>query len=92
MNCRITELKCKEIINVCDGFRMGFVYDVLLNCATGQILSLIVPGPCRFFGLFGRTDDYIIPWESISRIGHDLILVEIKGEYHREKRKKVFKI
>ena len=92
MHCRITELRCKEIINVCDGLRMGFVYDVLLNSSTGQILALIVPGPCKFLGLFGRTDDYVIPWECICRIGEDLILVEIKGEYRREKRRKVFKL
>ena len=36
----------------------------------------MVPGPCRFLGLFGRDSDYIIPWCCIRRIGEDIILVE----------------
>ena len=36
----------------------------------------MVPGPCRFLGLFGRDSDYIIPWGCIRRIGEDIILVE----------------
>jgi hypothetical protein len=38
---------------------------------TGCILALVVPGPCRFFGLFWREDDFIIPWDCIKRIGED---------------------
>ena len=88
MQCRITELRDKEIINVCDGQRLGFVYDVMLNTESGQIVALIVPGPCRILGLFGRTDDYVIPWECIRRIGQDLSLIEVGGPYRREKRRK----
>ena len=88
MRCRIADLRCKEVVNVCDGLRMGFVCDVILNDATGQLLAIVVPGPCRFLGMFGHEDDYIIPWENIRRIGDDLIIVEISGDYRREKRPK----
>ena len=88
MRCRVTELRCREVINVCTGQRLGYVYDVVINSATGQILALVVPGPCGLFGIFGREDDYIIGWERIKRIGEDIILVEISGEYRREKRKR----
>ena len=83
MNCRIADLRCKEVINVCDGRRLGFIYDVELDAATGRVLTLVVPGPCRFFGLFGREDDYLLPWDCISRIGDDIILIETKGTYCR---------
>ena len=46
----------------------------------GQIIAIIVPGPCRFFGLFGCRDDYVIPWCNIRRIGPDIILVDVKPE------------
>ena len=88
MRCRVTELRCREVINVCTGFRMGFVYDVIVDSATGQILALVVPGPCGLFGIFGREDDFIIPWECVRRIGEDLIIVEISGDCRREKRPK----
>ena len=32
------------------------------------------------FGLFGRKDDFVIPWNRICRIGPDIILVEAKPE------------
>jgi YlmC/YmxH family sporulation protein len=85
MHCRIADLRCKEVINVHDGLRLGFVCDILFNIDNGQILALVVPGPCKFLGIFGREDDYIIPWDCICRIGDDIILVDIKGEYRREK-------
>lgn len=88
MKCRIADLRCKEVINICDGFRLGFVCDVIINVMTWQILSIVVPGRCKFFGLFGREDDFIIPCECIRKIGDDIILVEVCGECCREKRRK----
>lgn len=88
MRCRTAELRYSEVINICNGQRLGFVCDVIINAVTGQVLAIVVPGPCRFLGIFGREDDYIIPWECIRRIGEDIILIEVPGEHTREKRKK----
>ena len=85
MRCRVADLRLKEVINVSTGCRIGFVGDLSIETDTGQIIALVVPGPCRFFGLFGRGDDYILPWNSVRRIGDDIILVEIPGDYQREK-------
>ena len=82
---RMAMLRYKEIINLCTGHRLGFVGDVEMDLATGKILSLVVPGRLRFFGLFGREEDYIIPFECISRFGDDIILAEVQGDYRREK-------
>ncbi len=86
MRCRVADLRCKEVINICDGLRLGFVFDVIVNVVTGQVVAIVVPGPCRVFGILGREDDYVIPWECIRRIGDDIILVEVPGEHQREKR------
>ncbi|MBQ2231174.1 MAG: YlmC/YmxH family sporulation protein, partial [Oscillospiraceae bacterium] len=75
-------------VNICDGLRLGFVCDVIVNTATGQVLAIVVPGRCKVLGLFFREDDYVIPWECIRKIGDDMILVEISGEYRRERRPK----
>jgi YlmC/YmxH family sporulation protein len=88
VRCRIADLRCKEVVNICDGFRMGFVCDVIMDVLSGQIHALVVPGPCKFFGLFGHEDDYIIPWDAIRKIGDDIILIEVPGEHPREKRPK----
>ena len=47
---RFTRLKCKEVVNVCDGARLGFVCDLELDVCTGQVVSLIVPGAGKCFG------------------------------------------
>lgn len=76
--CRIVDLRCKEVINVCDGCRLGFPCDVEVDMVTGRMVAIIVPGPCRFFGLFGRSEDFVVPWDCIKRIGDDVILVEFE--------------
>ncbi len=91
MQCRIADLRCKEVVNICDGFRLGYVEDILLDTMTGKIVALVVPGPCKFLGLFFPGDDYIIQWDCVSRIGDDLILVEVKGEKPRAKRHSKFR-
>ena len=78
MSMRFAELRCKEVICVCDGRRLGFVCDVTVSVPNGQVVAIIVPGPCRFFGLWGRNEDFVIPWHCIRRIGPDIILVDAK--------------
>ena len=77
---RICELREKEVINVCDGERLGNVCDVDFEVKTGRICSLIIPGPCKVFGILGRDQEYIIPWNCICQIGPDIVLVEITAE------------
>ena len=76
MHCRIVDIRGKEVIDICTGLRLGFPIDVEINAETGHMVAIIVPGPCKYFGLFGRGEDIIIPWNCIRRIGDDLILVE----------------
>lgn len=76
MESRIAELRDKEIINISDGCRFGYVGDVEVDLESGMVKSLVVPGRLRLFGLLGREEDRIFPWESVRRFGEDIILVE----------------
>lgn len=73
-----SSLREKEIINFSDGRRLGFIYDIEVNLEKGRIEALIVPGPGKFLGLFGKENDIYILWKDIRKIGVDVILVEIK--------------
>lgn len=73
---RMSELREKEVINICDGERLGNVCDVDFEIKTGRICNLIIPGPCKVLGILGRDQEYIISYEQIQRIGTDVILVE----------------
>ena len=83
MGTRLADLRYKEVINVLDGSRYGYVEDVEFDPDSGQIAALVVPGRPRLFGLLGRGEDVVIPWSAVRRFGEDLILVK-KGEKRRE--------
>lgn len=71
------ELKRKEVINVRDGARLGCVCDLEIECESGLVKSLVVPGPPHFFGLLKNDEELVIPFSRISKIGGDVILVDI---------------
>ncbi len=94
---KTTDLREKEVINVKDGTRVGFISDLEVNLEKGIVEAIVLPGPGRVLGLFGRNQDYVIKWQNIVRIGSDVILVDLNsntedflyngGEDRREERK-----
>ena len=79
MECTVSELRDKEVIDISGGCRFGYVGDVALDLETGQVTALVVPGRLRLFGLLGREKDHVFPWSSVRRFGEDIILVEEAG-------------
>ncbi len=75
MLCRITDMHNKEVINVCDGTRLGHVDDVEFDTCSAQLISLVIYGKSGFLGLFWREDDIVIEWKEIEVIGEHTILV-----------------
>lgn len=88
-NCITTldALKDKEVVNICDGRRLGFVVDGQIDIIQGRLISIIVPGECNFLGI-SKGDDILIPWDCIERIGDDIILVKVSDMYQRCQRAK----
>lgn len=76
MNCRMGELRNKEVINMRDGGRIGFISDVEIDTRTAQLTAVVIYGRLRCFGLFGREPETVIPWRNITLIGDDTVLVE----------------
>ncbi len=69
------DIKCKEVINIKTGCRLGFPDDLEFESCTAKICKLIIFGKPRFFGLLGRDEDLCIKWCDIEVIGEDTILV-----------------
>ena len=78
INNKGLDFKHKEVINILDGKRLGFVQDVTADLESGVITSIIVPGNSKLFNMFSSGNDIVIPWQNIKCIGDDVILVEIK--------------
>ena len=71
------DFKSKEVINIKDGRRLGFVQDVCADLETGKITSIVVPGSNKIINMFTNENDIVITWDKIKCIGDDIILVEI---------------
>ena len=83
-----SELKYKEVIDVHTGLRLGYICDAEFDDKEGRIIAVVTPGRAKLFGLLGREDDYVLPWDSIAKVGSDIILIEITGELTRRKRRR----
>ena len=44
------DFRHKEVINITDGKRLGYVQDVCADLTSGSITSIIVPGSNKTFG------------------------------------------
>lgn len=73
---RIAELKDRQVICVKNGALLGMVGDIELDTDTGKLSSIVIFGRPKGFGLFGRDDDIVIPWDDIEIIGNETILVK----------------
>ncbi|MDF2567176.1 MAG: YlmC/YmxH family sporulation protein [Oscillospiraceae bacterium] len=91
MVARVMEFRNKEVINIKDGTKLGFVDDLEIDTESAQVLSVIVFGRLKCFGLFGREDDIIICWKEIQVIGEDAILVCFTNEPKKPRRKGFWK-
>ena len=74
--CCIADLRNKEVINICDGRRLGCVIDVEFTVCEGKIIALIAQGDGKI-SLFGKCEGITIPWCKIDKIGEDIILVNV---------------
>ncbi len=88
MEERVTQLRYKEVIDISDGSRFGYVEDVEVDWREGKVRALVVPGRLRLFGLLGREEDVVVPFEAVKRFGEDIILVDSGQAGLRQKRRR----
>ncbi|TKI79929.1 YlmC/YmxH family sporulation protein [Bacillus mycoides] len=74
---RISEFQMKDVVNVSDGKRLGNIGDIDIDIDTGKIRAVIISKQARMLGLFGKEEEFVIPWEQIMKIGEDVILVKV---------------
>lgn len=75
----LTQLRDKDVINLCNASRLGYITEIEFDTCSGQICSFVL---CRSGGLLGwAKDGYIeLPWSRIECIGDDAILVKITDD------------
>lgn len=75
----LNDLGGKELVNLNNGERLGIIADcdIIIDMKTGKLLTLLVPEQKFQFNIFGQSGYKEIPWDSIRKIGNDMVIVEI---------------
>ena len=74
---RLSDLQHKDIVNVIDGKNIGNIIDVKIDEEKGNIVSLIIEPNKNFFSFFNKGSDTEIYWDSITKVGQDVIVVKL---------------
>ncbi len=91
MSCRLTDLRHKEVISAVDGVRIGYVDDIIVDTKSARVVAIVIFGRFFLFGIFGKCEDYIIPWEKIELIGEDAVIISCKTpKPEKRPRKRLF--
>ena len=77
METSFLELRCKELVNVVDGRRLGHIVDVVFNLENGCMLGVVVPGEKNFWNVFKGGMELFIGISQIVKVGEDAVLVEL---------------
>ena len=82
---RLGELSGKEIVNLSDGARLGIIgdTDLVINEVTGKIEKLLIPSTRGQFSILGNQSFIELPWDSIKKIGPELVIVEFSTKNTR---------
>lgn len=74
MQLSFSDLRTKEVINVTDGKKLGKVCDLVFCYPENKVLGIVVPGGK---GLSFRRGEVFIELKCISKMGEDVILVNV---------------
>lgn len=72
---KVSEAKMKEVINIANGERLGYIYDFEIDLDKGKIVAMVMNANAKGLSLFSKPNDIIISWDEIEKIGTDTILV-----------------
>ena len=78
LECTLKELRSKEVINIFNGERLGFIDDIRFNTDDNSVMTFIIYGRDRFFGILGKQSDITINCNQIHLVGEETILVLVK--------------
>lgn len=84
----LSDLGGKEIINLYDGAKLGLVGDADLTISTGGgIEAIILTSRSGLRGLWGNSDQdrdtLVIPWQSVKKVGTEVIIVDMHNKSER---------
>ena len=70
----IGNLKAMEVIDINTGAKIGFIKDFRIDIEEFKIISIIIPS--LKITWFNKNNFIEIPWEKVTKVGVDVILVD----------------
>ncbi|KHO62800.1 photosystem reaction center protein H [Thermoanaerobacter sp. YS13] len=76
---KASELRDKDVIDINTGQKLGNIVDIEINLEEGRVEGIVIPKETSLFRFFNKDIEIYLSWESIKKIGTDVILVDFKG-------------
>ena len=80
MICSLYDLRDKEVINIQNGEKLGYIDDIEVESEKGEVIAFVIFGRHRLWGLLGRDEDIVITCSQIKLIGRDTVLVSLNED------------
>lgn len=82
---RLSDLTGKEVINLSDGARLGFIEEceLIFDGRSGRINALLLPKRGVLSAIIGGERTHTVPWPTIRRIGDEVIIVDLDNAFER---------
>ena len=80
METSFNELRCKEVVNMIDGRRLGHIVDMVIELGSARVLGFVLPGEKTGWNIFRSSEQLFVPYGSIVKVGEDTILVELPSQ------------
>ena len=76
---RLSDLTGKNVVNLYDGTRLGVIYEpnISFDTDTGRLKTLYLDGRNGFTGLWSEKNSLQIPWDSVHKIGQEVVIVDL---------------
>ena len=78
---KLSSFSKKEVVNMIDGRRLGFLTDADVNLEDFSVESITVSVPAKILPVGSDCKELVIPVEKIKKVGEDIVLVNIEERY-----------
>ncbi|MGL5695111.1 MAG: YlmC/YmxH family sporulation protein [Peptostreptococcaceae bacterium] len=76
---RVSDIMEKEVINIKNGKKMGFITDIDIDVNEGRVMSFAILGDSRNFFSRGM-DEEVVFFSDILKVGCDTIIVNLGSD------------
>lgn len=74
---KLSELQKKDIVNIKDGKKIGKIIDVYFDETSGYMIKFVIEKTHFVRNIFSSTDEIVIKFSQIKKMGEDVILIDI---------------